>query len=113
MQVTRSKLQTSACWPQVHKGGVAAVAVVGVVTAFFAGIVAGNTNCKQISDGMVEGYSYMQFKDHSDKNGYQHAVRVVPHGDPAVSYLMSTSANIPLNCQKATSAQYLNYCSIV
>jgi hypothetical protein len=60
---------------------VAAVAVVGAVTALFAGIIAGITNCKQISDGMVEGYSYMQFKDHTDKIGYQHAVR---HSDPAV-----------------------------
>jgi hypothetical protein len=53
---------------------VAAVAVVGVVSALFAGIVAGITNCKQISDGMVEGTSYMRFKDHTDKIGYQHAV---------------------------------------
>jgi len=59
---------------QVNKGGMAAVAAAGIVTALLAGIVAGVTNCKQISDSIVQGRSFLQLKDHSDKLGYQHAV---------------------------------------
>ncbi|WIA39860.1 hypothetical protein OEZ86_013307 [Tetradesmus obliquus] len=37
-------------------------------------VVAAATNCKQISDTLVEGRAHLRFKDHSDKIGYQHAV---------------------------------------
>lgn len=62
-------------------GGVAAVAAVGIITSLFAGIVAGVTNCKHVSDTIVQGGSFLQLKDHSDKLGYQHAVRHLKSSD--------------------------------
>lgn len=61
---------------QVNKSAVAAVAAAGVLTGLLAAVVAAATNCKQISDTLVEGRTHLHFKDHSDKIGYQHAVRV-------------------------------------
>lgn len=62
---------------QVNKGAVAAVAVMGVVTSLFAMLVGGLKHCKDISDSIESGASYVGFKDHRDKLGYQSQVR--PH----------------------------------
>jgi hypothetical protein len=60
---------------QVNKSVVAAVAAVGVLVSLLAAIVLAATNCKQISDTLLQGRAYFKFKDHSDKIGYQNEVR--------------------------------------
>lgn len=72
--LTRTPTHHSWCLLQVNKSAVAAVAAAGVLTALLAAVVAAATNCKQISDTLVEGRAHLRFKDHSDKIGYQHAV---------------------------------------
>jgi hypothetical protein len=52
----------------------AAVLVAGTITGLLAALVAGLTHCKSISDSMVESGSFLKFKDHKDKIGYQHTV---------------------------------------
>lgn len=51
------------------------IVAAGVLTATLAVVVAVMTNCKQISDTLVDGVGYINFKDNGDKIGYQHAVR--------------------------------------
>lgn len=87
---------------QDYQGAVVAVAVAGVVTGLLAAIVAGLTNCKQISDSIVAGRSYLQFKDHSEKVGYQHSVRVCVQ----TSYATSSTCHIAAMLQYSSDTAY-------
>jgi hypothetical protein len=56
----------------------AGIIAAGLFVSVLAAIVAVVTNCKQISDTLVDAGSYLKFNDHGAKIGYQHAVsRVV------------------------------------
>lgn len=62
--------------PQDYKGAMAAVLVMGIVGGLFAALVAGLKHCKDVSDSIESGRSYMRFRRHKDKLGYQAQVRV-------------------------------------
>jgi hypothetical protein len=59
---------------QSYKGAVAGIAAAGLFVSILAAMVAVLTNCKQISDTLVDARSYFNFTDHGAKIGYQHAV---------------------------------------
>lgn len=55
---------------------IAAVAVSGSIVALLTVFATAAANLKQISDLMMDCKSFIKFKDHGDKIGYQHAVRL-------------------------------------
>lgn len=59
---------------QPYKGFMALTAIAGFFVSLLAAIVAVVTNCKQISNTLVDARSYFKFNDHGAKIGYQHAV---------------------------------------
>lgn len=64
------------CCSQPCKGAMAGITIAGVFVSILAAIIAVLTNCKQISDTLVDARSYLKFNDHGAKIGYQHAVSV-------------------------------------
>ena len=59
---------------QSYKAAMAGIVAAGLLVSLLAVIVGTITNCKQISDTLIEGRTYVRFKDHTNKIGYQHAV---------------------------------------